>query len=85
MKRTIDRWLPRYRRFEAVMARQFVNDGRILLALSRRTLADFQETTRPPHVLLPTYHTPAFQAVKCHPCDNCRGRVLFLGDQAGPS
>jgi len=43
VKRTIDRWLPRYRRFEAIMARQFVDDGRILLALSRRTLADFQE------------------------------------------
>jgi UDP-glucose:(heptosyl)LPS alpha-1,3-glucosyltransferase len=43
MKRMVDRWLPRYRRLEEVMARQYVNDGRILLALSRRTLADFQE------------------------------------------
>jgi len=43
LKCTVDRWLPRYRRFEAVMARQYVNDGRILLALSRQTQADFQE------------------------------------------
>jgi UDP-glucose:(heptosyl)LPS alpha-1,3-glucosyltransferase len=43
MKRHIDRWLPRHRRFEAVMARQYVNDGRILLALSRQTFLDFQE------------------------------------------
>ncbi len=43
VKRAVDRWLPRHRRFEAVMARQFVNDGRILLALSRQTQADFQQ------------------------------------------
>jgi UDP-glucose:(heptosyl)LPS alpha-1,3-glucosyltransferase len=41
-KRAVDPWLPRYRRFEALMARQYVDDGRILLALSRQTLADFQ-------------------------------------------
>ena len=43
LKRAVDRWLPRRRRFEAVMARQYVDDGRILLALSRQTQADFQE------------------------------------------
>ena len=43
VKRTVDRWLPRHRRFEAVMARQFVNDGRILLALSRQTQAELQQ------------------------------------------
>ena len=43
LKRAVDRWLPRYRRFEAVMARQFVNDGRILLALSRQTKAELEQ------------------------------------------
>jgi UDP-glucose:(heptosyl)LPS alpha-1,3-glucosyltransferase len=43
LKRAVSRWLPRYRRFEALMARQYVDDGRILLALSRRTMADFQK------------------------------------------
>jgi UDP-glucose:(heptosyl)LPS alpha-1,3-glucosyltransferase len=43
LKRAVSRWLPRYRRFEALMARQYVNDGRILLALSRQTLADFEQ------------------------------------------
>jgi len=42
VKQAVDRWLPRYRRFEAVMSRQYVNDGRILLALSQQTQADFQ-------------------------------------------
>jgi len=42
VKQAVDRWLPRYRRFEAVMSRQYVNDGRILLALSKQTQADFQ-------------------------------------------
>ncbi len=43
LKSAVNRWLPRYRRFDALMARQYVNDGRILLALSRQTLADFQQ------------------------------------------
>ncbi len=42
VKRTIDRWLPRHRRFETIMARQFVDDGRIVLGLSERTLNDFE-------------------------------------------
>jgi UDP-glucose:(heptosyl)LPS alpha-1,3-glucosyltransferase len=43
IKRNVSRCLPRHRRFEALMARQYVNDGRILLALSQQTLADFHE------------------------------------------
>jgi UDP-glucose:(heptosyl)LPS alpha-1,3-glucosyltransferase len=42
-KRAVNQWLPRYRRFDALMARQYVNDGRILLALSRQTQADFEQ------------------------------------------
>ncbi|MEN6494357.1 MAG: glycosyltransferase family 4 protein [Thermoguttaceae bacterium] len=42
-KRTINRWLPRHREFEILMARQYVSDGRILLALSQRVAADFRQ------------------------------------------
>ncbi|MHC4400094.1 MAG: glycosyltransferase family 4 protein [Planctomycetota bacterium] len=42
MKRMVNRWLPRYRRFETLMQRQYVNDGRIWLALSRQTQEDFR-------------------------------------------
>jgi UDP-glucose:(heptosyl)LPS alpha-1,3-glucosyltransferase len=42
LKRAVDRRLPRHRRFETVMTRQYVNDGRIVLALSRRTLCDIE-------------------------------------------
>ena len=43
MKHAVCRWLPRYRQFDKLMKRQYVNDGRIVLALSRQTLADFQQ------------------------------------------
>ena len=43
LKYAASKWLPRYRRFNALMARQYVNDGRILLALSRQTVNDFQD------------------------------------------
>ena len=42
LKHAACRWLPRYRQFDRLMRRQYVNDGRIVLALSRQTLADFQ-------------------------------------------
>jgi UDP-glucose:(heptosyl)LPS alpha-1,3-glucosyltransferase len=48
IKRAIDRWLPRHREFEALMARQYVNDGRILLALSQRVADDFRHRHRVP-------------------------------------
>ncbi|MFH1921837.1 MAG: glycosyltransferase, partial [Planctomycetota bacterium] len=43
LKHAVDRWLPRHRRFEAVMKRQYAADGRIFLALSRQTQTDFQQ------------------------------------------
>lgn len=42
-KRTLRKWSLRYRRFDALMDKQYVNDGRIMLALSQQTLADFQK------------------------------------------
>jgi len=42
LKRAASRLLPRYRQFDALAARQYVDDGRIVLALSRRVAADFQ-------------------------------------------
>ena len=42
LKRAVGKWLPRYRRFDALCRRQYVDDGRIVLALSRRVAADFQ-------------------------------------------
>jgi len=42
LKRAANRLLPRYREFDALAARQYVDDGRIVLALSRRVAADFQ-------------------------------------------
>lgn len=41
-KRTLDPLLPRHRELDRLMARQYANDGRIFLALSRRVAADFQ-------------------------------------------
>lgn len=41
-KRMMIRWLPRYRRFRRLMARQYRNDGRLVMALSRRVAGDFQ-------------------------------------------
>jgi len=43
IKRTVNRWLPKQREFETLMARQYVNDGRILLALSQRVAGDFRQ------------------------------------------
>ncbi|MCX7426490.1 MAG: glycosyltransferase family 4 protein [Planctomycetia bacterium] len=40
IKRAVDAVLPRRRQFEAMSARQYVDDGRIVLALSRRVAAD---------------------------------------------
>ncbi len=34
-------WLPRYRQFDVLNARQYVNDGRLILALSHSVVADF--------------------------------------------
>lgn len=50
-KRTINRWLPRHREFETLMARQYANHGQILLALSQRVAADFRRR----------HHVPAEQ------------------------
>ncbi len=41
LKRAISGLLPRYRQFDALTARQFADDGRTVLALSRRVAADF--------------------------------------------
>lgn len=43
LKHAVNKHLPRYRRFKALMARQYVDDGRMLLALSRQTAADFHK------------------------------------------
>ncbi|HLA84493.1 MAG TPA: glycosyltransferase family 4 protein [Thermoguttaceae bacterium] len=40
IKRPVDRLLPRYRQFDALSARQYADDGRIVLALSRRVADD---------------------------------------------
>lgn len=36
------RWLPRYREFERLMPRQYANDGRLILALSKMVAHDMQ-------------------------------------------
>ena len=41
-KRVASHLLPRYREFRRLMAQQFVDDGRIVIALSRWVSADFQ-------------------------------------------
>lgn len=41
LKKAISGLLPRYRQFDALTARQFADDGRTVLALSRRVAADF--------------------------------------------
>jgi len=40
IKRSVNRLLPRYRQFDALSARQYAGDGRLVLALSRRVAAD---------------------------------------------
>lgn len=42
LKRWVDPWLPRQRAFAALMQRQYVNDGRLFVALSRGVAADFE-------------------------------------------
>lgn len=42
LKRAVSKALPRYRQFQRLMARQYANDGRLVLALSRQVAADFQ-------------------------------------------
>jgi len=42
VKRTAARVFPRYREFTALMKRQYVNDGRVFLALSNRVADDFR-------------------------------------------
>jgi len=41
-KAWIQEWLPRYREFDLLNARQYVNDGRLILALSRAVVEDFK-------------------------------------------
>ena len=41
IKRAVSGLLPRYREFDALSARQYADDGRLVLALSRRVAADF--------------------------------------------
>ncbi|MBN2216587.1 MAG: glycosyltransferase family 4 protein [Pirellulales bacterium] len=41
IKRSVSRLLPRYRQFNALSARQYAADGRLVLALSRQVAADF--------------------------------------------
>ncbi len=40
LKRWVSRLLPRYRQFDTLSARQYADDGRVVLALSRRVAAD---------------------------------------------
>jgi len=42
LKRVVSKALPRYRQFQRLMARQYADDGRVVLALSRRVASDFQ-------------------------------------------
>ena len=42
LRRRIDSLLPRYRDFQALMRRQYVDDGRIFLAISQMVAADFR-------------------------------------------
>jgi len=42
-KRVVDGLLPRYRQFGALLARQYADDGRLVLALSRRVADDLVE------------------------------------------
>ncbi len=48
IKRSIDRLLPRHRESHELMARQYVDRGQLLVALSRRAAADFQTYHRVP-------------------------------------
>jgi UDP-glucose:(heptosyl)LPS alpha-1,3-glucosyltransferase len=41
IKRSVNRLLPRYRQFDAISTRQYADDGRVVLALSRRVAEDF--------------------------------------------
>ncbi|MBN2293146.1 MAG: glycosyltransferase family 4 protein [Pirellulales bacterium] len=43
IKRAVNSLLPRYRQFDALLKRQYANDGRTVLALSRRVAADLSE------------------------------------------
>ena len=45
-KRTAARFLPRYREFAALMKRQYVDDGRVFLALSNRVAEDSSAAAR---------------------------------------
>ncbi len=53
-KRMLIRWLPRYHQFRRLMARQYANDGRLVMALSSRVASDFQRFhgVRPEHIRL---------------------------------
>jgi UDP-glucose:(heptosyl)LPS alpha-1,3-glucosyltransferase len=42
LKAAFQRFLPRYRQFNALVGRQYADDGRIVLALSRQVAEDFQ-------------------------------------------
>ena len=42
LKRMTNRLLPRHRKFQALMQRQYADHGQIVLALSRASAADFQ-------------------------------------------
>jgi UDP-glucose:(heptosyl)LPS alpha-1,3-glucosyltransferase len=47
-KRAFAGWLPRYRRFNRLASRQYVDDGRTFLALSKMVADDFQRYHRVP-------------------------------------
>lgn len=47
-KRAAWPWLPRYREFETLQARQYVDDGRLVVALSQRVADDFRRLHRVP-------------------------------------
>jgi len=48
LKRAAQPWLPRYREFEALQARQYVDDGRLIVALSRRVADHFRRLHQVP-------------------------------------
>ena len=57
IKRCLIRWLPRYREFRQLMARQFGDPWRIIIAVSRMCAADYQRYHQvSPHRIRLVYH-----------------------------
>lgn len=76
LKRRLWDWLPRYREFAALVARQYVDDGRVFLALSQRVAGHFQEF----HGVQPEQIRVIYNGVDCdhfcpEPCYQRRSRL----------